>query len=381
MTESQNISQLRGLIKKNRKAIIIGLLISLIGTLALFSGRFWISFFVDGRFNPIIFATNFIGFLVAWLISSFLVARVSAYIVLGVFSLLLIVFVNQEYLALPINNLISIPSLILFWFGLSYVLLPKLIKKYVYIIASIYGVVILYFYVFRTANTFEEVHLPLIGYFITISASCTVILWIYQQLEWLISLQLNQTNTELALLKSQINPHFFFNTLNNLYGLVVEKSDQAPEVVLKLSDMMRYTIYEGKKDLVKLADEIAYLKAYIDLHKIRYQKKVDIHFDAKANGEIKVAPLLFIILLENAFKHGVENLTENAFVQLTLRTDGHQIQFEIKNNYDASNINDKPGIGLENLKKRLAYIYQHQYQLKIEQTGEIFKVKLNIQTH
>ena len=203
-------------------------------------------------------------------------------------------------------------------------------------------------------------------------------MWVYEQWRWPRTLQADKGKAELALLKSQINPHFFFNTLNNIYGLVVEKSEKAPEVVLKLSDVMRYTIYEGKEDLVALKDEISYLENYIELHKIRYQKKVDIQFKYEADEAVQVAPLLFIILLENAFKHGVEPSTENAYIHLNLKTEGSRILFTIENNYDSNIPREKGGIGLDNLKKRLAHSYPNRHELKIEKTDTIYKVHLKL---
>jgi len=128
--------------------------------------------------------------------------------------------------------------------------------------------------------------------------------WIFKQIKSIITLKNEKSKAELALLKSQINPHFLFNTLNNLYGLTVEKSDDAPEVVLKLSDMLSYTIYEGKENFVPLKNEVTYLENYIALHRIRYHNNLDIIFNSQITGSFKIAPLLFIILLENAFKHG-----------------------------------------------------------------------------
>ena len=123
-----------------------------------------------------------------------------------------------------------------------------------------------------------------------------------KQIKFILTLKNEKAKAELALLKSQINPHFLFNSLNNLYGLTIEKSDDAPTVVLKLSDMLRYTIYEGQENIVPLKEEVNYLQNYIELHKIRHQKSVDIVFDYEIDESIRVAPLLFIILLENAFK-------------------------------------------------------------------------------
>ncbi|WP_422860213.1 sensor histidine kinase [Flagellimonas sp. S174] len=380
MTKDSKASLLGDLVKKNKRSIILGFIIAMTAILILFGFEVWYPISSAGKFNPIIFATNTIGFLLIWLVTTFLVARLSAYKVLGVFSLLLTVVITTEYLKLPVNNPITLPALILFWLGIFYLLLPDIFKKYKFIVVGIYVASILYFYSFRTAINFKEVHLQIIVYFVTLSVSLTFIMWIYQQINWLITIKSNQTNTELALLKSQVNPHFFFNTLNNLYGLVIEKSDQAPELVLKLSDMMRYTIYEGKKDMVMLVDEIRYMQTYIELHEIRHQKKVDIQFIHEVDKQIKVAPLLFIILLENAFKHGVDGLTENALIHLELRTEKKQILFSIENNYQAAKNTSKTGIGLDNLRKRLEHIYSKRHSIQIEQTEDIYKVNLIINT-
>ena len=188
----------------------------------------------------------------------------------------------------------------------------------------------------------------------------------------------NTKKIKIKRLKNQINPHFFFNTLNNLYGLVVEKSESAPGVVLKLSDMMRYTIYEGKEDLVNLSDEVQYLERYIALHKIRYQKTVDIQFDYAIDEEVQVAPLLFIILLENAFKHGVESLTEDAFIHMHLKTKDDKVFFSITNNFDVEASPQVPGIGLEILKKRLRHMYADRHALTLEKSGNNYTAKLEL---
>jgi LytS/YehU family sensor histidine kinase len=159
----------------------------------------------------------------------------------------------------------------------------------------------------------------------------------------------------------------------------VEKSESAPEVILKLSDMMRYVIYEGNKDLVALKDEINYLENYIELHKIRYRRKVDISFTHMVEEELKVAPLLFIILLENAFKHGVEKTNGDAFIRLSLETQGKLVIFSIENSFDSSISNSADGIGLENLKRRLAHFYKKRHSLVIEQNEPIYKVQLNLE--
>lgn len=184
---------------------------------------------------------------------------------------------------------------------------------------------------------------------------------------------------QLELLKSKIDPHFFFNTLNNLYGLAMEKSDQTGPTILKLSEVMRYTIYNGEKDVVDLAEEIEYLKQYIEIHKIRYKKSVEISFQEEIEStDIKIAPLLFINLLENAFKHGVEKLADHAFLDVHVKASKKRIKFSVKNNYDPS-IKQEEGHGLKNLRDRLALLYPNKHHLYIQQRGGVFSTQLDIQ--
>jgi len=175
-----------------------------------------------------------------------------------------------------------------------------------------------------------------------------------------------------------VNPHFFFNTLNNLYGLVGTDAKKAQDLILKLSDMMRYSIYEGEKDTVTLEEEVVYLKNYIELHKMRYRKEIDIQFMNDISENHKVMPLLFIILLENAFKHGVENLRKDAYVYVNISTQGDNILFSVENNFDASEVPEKPGIGLKNLKRRLELGYLNKHSLSFTSTNEIYKAELTI---
>ena len=381
MNVVENPSQLGELLKKHSVAVGFGFLMALTIVLVLTGKDFWGIYFFEGNFNPIVFATNTMGFLLIWLLATFLIVQLSLFKVLLVFCLLVVVTISSQYLQLPANNPITIPALLLFWMGIVYLLLPSLFKKYRWGIFAMYGTMICYFYLVRTSPNYQEIHVRILSYFLTITVSVTLILWMYQQLHWLISVKVNRTNTELELLKSRVNPHFFFNTLNNLYGLVVEKSDQAPEVVLKLSDMMRYTIYEGEKKFVLLSDEIAYLESYVELHKIRYQKKVDIKFSHGNRDQVKVPPLLFINLLENAFKHGVEGLTEDAFIHMELGIEKKELHFEIVNNYDLDSPDKKEGIGLANLKKRLALIFPGKHQFEITKRNGRYTAKMVIPIH
>lgn len=202
------------------------------------------------------------------------------------------------------------------------------------------------------------------------------IFWFTKQIIAFIKLKNENSKAELLHLKSQVNPHFFFNTLNNLYGLVETDAKKAQELILKLSDMMRYSIYEGEKDVVTLKDEVDYLKNYIELHKMRYHKQIDIKFNCQIEENYKVMPLLFIILLENAFKHGVENLRESAFVHINIVTFENKVQFDIENNFDNSESIKDPGIGLKNLKRRLALVYPNKHNLFFSVSENVYKAQL-----
>ena len=203
--------------------------------------------------------------------------------------------------------------------------------------------------------------------------------WFFQ-LNKIVQLENEQLNTELVLLKNQINPHFFFNTLHNLYSLALVKSDDAPNVILKLSDMMRYTIYDCKEKQVLVSQEIDYLKNYISLQQIRLYERGIIEFNVDMDDQrATIAPLLLIVFLENAFKHGLETLTEGAYIKLNLKVGEHLIHFRLENNYDHEERNSsKGGVGLENVKRRLELLYGTQYQLDMQDTQEVFLVDLYI---
>lgn len=365
-------------ILKNYKAFIIGGIIAL-GLALMFIGMegFYI---VNPEFvsQPIYILINIAAFVCCWGILSFLTNKFPIYKTVGVLSLLVAAMLAERYLNIR-ENPITIPLIILFWLGVASLILPQFFKKYQIAILSVYGFVIAYyFFVFGQAPQSIENHRENFANFILIPIPVFAALWGYEQWRWLRMLQVDKAKAELAMLKNQINPHFFFNTLNNLYGLTVEKSDEAPAMILKLSDMMRYAIYEGRADFVALADEVAYLEDYIELHKIRYQKNVDISLRKDLVHAHKIAPLLLVVPLENAFKHGVESLATDAFVELEINTKPSSILFRISNNYEPKG-QDGEGIGLTNLRKRLALIYPDQHKLEIKQTSDTYSLSLEIE--
>ncbi len=360
---------------KNYKAFIIGGILSTVIAIMLYwSG----GYIVDPAYvsQPVYLLIHILAFAGCWWVLSFFLTKFPVLEVVGVMGLLVVAFLAESLIKFP-DNPVTIPVLILFWLGIAYLILPAFFKKYRIAILSVYGLVLLYFFIFRgMPNYFEDYHQNFLR-FLLIPIPFFVALWGYEQWRWLKILQSDKAKAELTLLKNQINPHFFFNTLNNLYGLAVEKSDQAPAMILKLSDIMRYTIYEGKADYVALKDEITYLEDYIELHKIRYQKKVDISFDKDLQHSHKIAPLLLIIPLENAFKHGVESLAADAFIELNIYTRPTSIHFHIRNNYELTEGKEE-GIGLANLRKRLALMYPNQHKLEITKTADVFSVSLVI---
>ncbi|AXT20403.1 sensor histidine kinase [Flavobacteriaceae bacterium AU392] len=252
----------------------------------------------------------------------------------------------------------------------------KIIIKRIYKIALILvGLIIVIF-----NDTFGELEgfVEFIAFYSMI-VFITISHWLFKQIRSIIRLKNEKAKTELMHLKSQVNPHFFFNMLNNLYGLVDRDSKKAQKLILKLSDMMRYSIYDGEKDTVLLSQEITYLENYIELHKMRYHKIIDIVFNHNIKDDsIEIMPLLYIILLENAFKHGVENLRENAYVYINMTAENDQINFEIENNFDSTQEKQETGIGLKNLKRRLELVYPKNHTLTVSELDNVYSATLNI---
>lgn len=205
------------------------------------------------------------------------------------------------------------------------------------------------------------------------------IIWIVSQVKSVLTLKNETTKNELLHLQSQVNPHFFFNTLNNLYGLVGKDPVKAQRLILKLSEMMRFSIYEGQREFVSLEEEVVYLKNYMELHKMRYHKTIDLEFKEYIQKPgVQIRPLLFILLLENAFKHGVENLREHSFVHVKLVANEKEVHFTVTNNFDASDTSEETGIGLKNLRRRLELAYPDKHSLSLKKEGNIYKAQLSL---
>ncbi len=206
--------------------------------------------------------------------------------------------------------------------------------------------------------------------------------WRYQQEKQ--ELLTRTMQSELRFLKSQINPHFLFNTLNNLYALTLKKSDRAPDIVLKLSEIMRYMLYECNEKQVLLSKEIHYMNNYLDLERLRLPKDAAVTFEARGRvTDQMVAPLMFVPFVENSFKHGLNHhINGGGYVHIRLSVSGDDLEFEIEN----SKTEHLPqmshprsgGIGLANVRQRLQMLYPESHELTIQNEPDRYVVTLHL---
>lgn len=191
-------------------------------------------------------------------------------------------------------------------------------------------------------------------------------------------LQKEKTETELKYLKGQINPHFLFNTLNNIYSLARKGSPQTAEAVLRLSKLMRFVLYEAGEATILLKDELTLIKDYIQLEQLRYTDRLQVAYtESIANADQRIAPLLLIHFVENAFKHGASESRLDSFISVNIILQDHQLKAEIINSKSEELKSEQSSLGLENIKKQLAIIYP-QHTLDIRNEKKKFTVTLLI---
>ena len=193
--------------------------------------------------------------------------------------------------------------------------------------------------------------------------------------------QLKLKEQELQYLKMQIHPHFLFNTLNTIYGLSLSKNEKTPEMILQLSDLLDYILYQTKKPLVKLEDEINHIRNYIDLERKRFQDALEVEFNCdQIPSNIELAPMLLLPFVENSFKHGKGN-DGKLKISICLKLEAAELDFKIVNSIqNSSETNTSQGIGLQNIKRRLDILYSDNYRLNIENNKESFSVLLRLNT-
>lgn len=308
----------------------------------------------------------------------------------------------DDYLYSLKSNLVEFPLHILIVYFNIYYLIPKFILSKKYIKYFVYlALSLALIYVLRTglnyylvteniwpeaegvhkAFTFNHIVAVVLGeiYVVAfVSAIKLTIDWSYEKVKNE-RLKKAQLQSELNFLKTQIQPHFFFNTLNNLYALAMQRSEKTPEVILKLSEIMQYVLYDVKEGAISLLKEINYIYTYLELEKLRYGETIKSNLTINGNiDSIAIPPLLFLPFIENCFKHGTKN-NDNIIVDINFKKKKNSLVFKVHNNFKAgSNKVVKHGIGIENVKKRLQLLYNNKYKLKTEILKDNYYVCLKI---
>jgi sensor histidine kinase YesM len=229
----------------------------------------------------------------------------------------------------------------------------------------------------------------LISHFVSIYMVVMGAAFIKLLLQWYNSKQQNQLlareklETELKFLKSQIHPHFLFNTLNNLYALTLKKSDNAPETVLRLSELLDFMLYDCNASKISLDKELQLVKNYIDLEKLRYKNDVSIQFDTTGETSKKeIAPLLILPIVENCFKHGISEQTDKSWIKISLAVQNNTIKLIAENTISTRPLEDNhrynEGIGIDNVRRRLQLLYPGNHELEMTVNNNVYSVKLNI---
>lgn len=198
------------------------------------------------------------------------------------------------------------------------------------------------------------------------------------------SLQLQKENTEaqLQLLTAQVHPHFLFNTLNNIYSKTQKESPEGSQMIMGLSDLLRYILYEGRKTLVPLDKELQMILEYINLEKIRYGNKLELYYQiAGKTKDIYIAPMLLLPFVENCFKHGASNILQNPWINLTVDLNGTTLVMKLMNGKPnvPEKVSERSGIGIANVRQRLELLYKGKHDLQIREEDDVFIVDLQIE--
>lgn len=203
--------------------------------------------------------------------------------------------------------------------------------------------------------------------------------WVKKQKDFL-NAEKEKTSAELQLLKAQVHPHFLFNTLNNIYSFSLKGSPKTTGMIERLSSLLSYVLYDCKNNEVLLTKEVEVMRNYIDLEKERYANKLEISINIEGDIEGKfITPLLLLPFIENAFKHGTSEQLEKPWLSIDLSVKDHLLRFKIVNSKNESSPFKQKGIGIENVQKRLAYLYEGKHQLNIDDEGDFFVVSLELE--
>lgn len=245
---------------------------------------------------------------------------------------------------------------------------PKVLPDYFFISYFTFREIIFFFSVYVVVTSLLK-----------LSKSWFLVSWLQKEL---LEKEKQKTEVELKALKAQVNPHFFFNTLNSIYSMALDKDERLPGTILQLSDMMRYFLYESKDNFVPLAKELAVAENYIALQRIRSSEKLRVEVNKEGSiSDQKIAPLLLITFLENAFKHGAKGGSENSFIRFNIKADTNKLYFTVVNNkglIDEVEKEKHSGLGLENVKRQLELLYPGKHLLDIKDEKDKFTVALQM---
>ena len=287
-------------------------------------------------------------------------------------------------------------------FYLNYlVILPRLLNRKKYLLCGItiagvvlvagllkYGVANLFYDIVLVRGDKKEYHLSFWDYYLSAIFIGCFFMFLSTALKFMVdwfvnekvraNLENEKLSAELAFLKSQVNPHFLFNTLNNIYSLAYQQSDKTAAAILKLSEIMRYMLYESNEDMVDLSKEIRYLENYIELQRLRFKNQayVSLHIYGEAYNQ-KIMPLVLISFVENAFKHGVAT-DENHPIDITINIEPERLTFKVSNRVSKLNKDEAGGIGLLNVRKRLDLFYHKHYNLEIANHSDHYTSELSL---
>lgn len=312
---------------------------------------------------------------------------------------------NDNYEVTFFTELILLPGKMLATYIYVYLTIPYLLlkRKYLlFVLASIASLALIAllqrFLVFNFLIPYNKVFDPTLPFFdiyqimhLIVDVNTITVLPIgaklaqvwYENVIASKELERSKLEAELNFLKNQVQPHFLFNTLNNLHGLIVAKSDKAEVLLLKLSDLLRYMLYQTNSNSNLLDSEIRHLKDYIEIEQLRYGNKVDVCFNVYGSLEGReIAPLILLPFVENCFKHGVLRATEQAWIRIDLSVSQSLIEVIIENSVPTiiqpSSLIPPSGIGLQNVIRRLDIIYSGRYELKVNPSSDVYSVQLKL---
>jgi two-component system, LytTR family, sensor kinase len=303
------------------------------------------------------------------------------------------------------QELVLSPVKMLLVYFIFYVLLPKFLEN-----SKIFALIVSAFFSYITTGliyravegyiylptffpqikplfyNFESLMFAYFDVFITTSAALSIkmIKLNYQKIEHEKALVREKLSAELDFLRAQTNPHFLFNTLNNLYGLARKKNDRTPDAILMLSKIMRFMLYDCRVPRIQVSGEAKVIKDYIELEKLRYNTRLTVEYSEEMdNPGTLIAPLLLLPFVENSFKHGAHSSTDAAVIRIQLRLKDNQLEFNVENTFDAEGIRavkdpNASGIGIRNERRQLELIYPNEHTLSMGEDGKWYRTKLQI---